>query len=44
MAGDKAHVVMEGIGEPDFKVSVNLVSINNQWKIDGIGQVNRSQK
>jgi hypothetical protein len=44
MAGDQAHVVMEGIGAPDFKASVNLVSINNQWKIDGIGEINRSQK
>jgi hypothetical protein len=44
MAGDKAHVVMEEIGAPDSKVSVNLVSINNQWKIDAIGEINRSQK
>ena len=36
--------VMEGIGGPDFKVSVNFVTINNQWKIDGIGEINRSQK
>ena len=44
IAGDKAYVVMEGIGAPDFKVSVDLVSINNQWKINGIGHINRSQK
>jgi hypothetical protein len=36
--------VMEEIRAPDFKVSVNLVSINNQWKIDGIGEINRSQQ
>ena len=44
IAGDKAYVVMEGIGAPDFKLSVELVSINNQWKINGIGDINRSQR
>ena len=42
ISGDKANVVMEGIGEPDFKVPVELVSIKNQWKINGIGDINRS--
>jgi hypothetical protein len=44
IAGDKAYVVMEGIDAPDFKISLDLVSINNQWKINGIGDINRSKK
>ena len=44
IAGDKANVVMAGIGEPDFKIPVDLVKIDNQWKINGIGDINRSRK
>ncbi len=44
VAGDKAYVVMEGIDAPNFTISVDLVNINNKWKINGIGIMNRSQK
>ncbi len=48
IVGDKAYVVMEGIDAPNFTrerpLSVELVKINNKWKINGIGIINRSQK
>jgi len=44
VAAGKASVVMEGIDAPDFKVSVELVNVDNKWRINGIGDINRSTK
>ena len=44
ISGNKATVAMEGIDAPDFKVSVELVSLQGNWRINGIGQINRDAK
>jgi hypothetical protein len=48
IAGDKAYVAMEVNDDPNFTrerpLPVELVKINNKWKINGIGIINRSQR
>ena len=48
IAGHKAYVAMEVNDDPNYTrkepLPVELVKINNKWKINGIGDINRSQR
>lgn len=39
-----SSTLKRGVDAPNFKIPVDLVNINNKWKINGIGLMNRLQK